>query len=74
LKGLGPKAAGILAGLGVTRFEQIAAWNDADIAAIDAQMGAFAGRITRDRWVDQAKLLASGDTAAFEAEFGALGR
>jgi len=73
LKGLGPKAASILADLGVTRFEQIASWNAADVAAIDAQMGAFKGRITRDRWIDQAKLLAKGDTAAFEAEFGALG-
>ena len=73
LKGLGPKAASILHDLGVTRFEQIASWNEADIAAIDAQMGAFKGRIGRDRWVDQARLLAKGDTAAFEAEFGALG-
>jgi len=73
LKGLGPKAASLLNDLGVTRFEQIALWNDADIAAIDAQMGAFKGRIGRDRWVDQARLLAKGDTAAFEAEFGALG-
>ena len=74
LKGLGPKAASLLADLGVTRFEQIASWNEADIAAIDAKMGAFKGRITRDRWVEQARLLAKGDTAAFEAEFGALGR
>lgn len=73
LKGLGPKAASILNDLGVTRFEQIASWNEADVAAIDARMGAFKGRITRDRWVDQAKLLARGDTATFEAEFGALG-
>ena len=73
LKGLGPKAASLLNDLGVTRFEQIASWNEADIAAIDARMGAFKGRIGRDRWVDQAKLLAKGDTTAFEAEFGALG-
>ena len=73
LKGLGPKAASLLNDLGVTRFEQIASWNEADVAAIDAQMGAFKGRIGRDRWVDQARLLAKGDTAAFEAEFGALG-
>jgi len=73
LKGLGPKAASILNDLGVTRFEQIASWNEADVAAIDARMGAFKGRITRDRWVEQAKLLARGDTAKFEAEFGALG-
>jgi predicted flap endonuclease-1-like 5' DNA nuclease len=73
LKGLGPKAASILADLGVTRFEQIASWNAADVAAIDAQMGAFKGRITRDRWIDQAKLLAKGDTEGFETEFGKLG-
>jgi predicted flap endonuclease-1-like 5' DNA nuclease len=73
LKGLGPKAAALLNELGVTRFAQIASWNEADIAAIDAQMGAFKGRIGRDRWVDQAKLLARGDTAGFEAEFGKLG-
>lgn len=73
LKGLGPKAASRLAELGVTRFDQIAAWDDGDIAAIDGQMGAFKGRIVRDRWVEQAQLLAAGDSAAFEAEFGKLG-
>jgi predicted flap endonuclease-1-like 5' DNA nuclease len=73
LKGLGPKAASILDGLGVTRFDQIASWNEADIAAIDGQMGAFKGRIVRDRWVRQAQLLAAGDVETFEAEFGKLG-
>lgn len=73
LKGLGPKAATLLHDLGVTRFEQIATWNDADVAAIDGRMGAFQGRIVRDRWVEQAKLLATGDTETFEAEFGKLG-
>ena len=73
LKGLGPKAASLLNDLGVTRFDQIAAWNEADIAAIDARMGAFKGRISRDRWVEQARLLAKGDTETFEAEFGKLG-
>jgi predicted flap endonuclease-1-like 5' DNA nuclease len=73
LKGLGPKAASILNDLGVTRFDQIASWNAADVAAIDAQMGAFQGRIERDRWVPQAKLLAAGDIETFEAEYGKLG-
>lgn len=73
LKGLGPKAESRLHQLGVTRFVQIAAWTPADVEAIDAQMGAFKGRITRDKWVEQARLLAAGDTAAFEAQFGKLG-
>ena len=72
IKGLGPKLKTRLAELGVTRFAQIAAWQEADIAAIDAQLGAFAGRPTRDNWVEQARLLAAGDTGAYEARFGKL--
>ena len=70
IKGLGPKLRARLAELGVTRFEQIAGWSDADLAAIDAQLGAFAGRPAKDNWVEQARLLASGDLAAYEAKFG----
>ena len=73
LKGLGPKAAAQLHALGVTSFAQIAAWNAGDVAAIDAQMGAFKGRIVRDRWVEQAQLLAAGDRDAFETQYGKLG-
>lgn len=73
LKGVGPKMVGLLGGLGVTRFEQIAAWTDDDIAAIDPQLGAFQGRIARDNIVDQAGYLARGDKAGFEAKYGALG-
>jgi predicted flap endonuclease-1-like 5' DNA nuclease len=72
IKGLGPKLNRLLAELGVTRFDQIAAWTDADIAAIDAKLGAFAGRPTRDAWVEQAQLLAGGDVAGYEAKFGKL--
>jgi predicted flap endonuclease-1-like 5' DNA nuclease len=71
IKGLGPKLAATLASLGVTRFEQIAAWSDADIERIDAQLGRFQGRIARDNWVEQARLLAAGDREGFEARFGA---
>lgn len=72
IKGVGPKLVALLASLGVTRYAQIAAWEEADIDRIDAQLGAFAGRIRRDSWVEQAKLLAGGDTAGFEAKFGKL--
>lgn len=72
IKGLGPKLKARLAELGVTTFAQIAAWEAPDLAAIDAQLGAFAGRPARDNWVEQAKLLASGDTGAYEAKFGKL--
>lgn len=73
LKGVGPKLAALLSGLGITRFQQIADWTDTDIAAIDAQLGNFQGRIARDNLVDQASYLARGDKAGFEAKYGALG-
>ncbi len=72
LKGVGPKLVALLHGLGVTRFAQIAEWREADIDRIDAQLGPFQGRIRRDNWVDQARLLANGDTSAYEATFGKL--
>ena len=73
LKGVGPKMVALLGGLGVTSFQQIANWTDADVAAIDPQLGAFQGRIVRDNIVDQASYLARGDKAGFEAKYGALG-
>lgn len=73
LKGVGPKLGALLNGLGITRFQQIADWTDADVARIDAQLGAFQGRIARDNLIDQASYLARGDKAGFEAKYGALG-
>jgi predicted flap endonuclease-1-like 5' DNA nuclease len=70
IKGLGPKLAVLLGELGVTTFAQIAAWSAADIARIDAKLGRFAGRIERDQWVEQARLLAAGDESGFTARFG----
>lgn len=72
IKGLGPKLKARLAELGVVSFAQIAAWTEADIVAIDAQLGTFAGRSTRDQWVAQAQFLAAGDVAGYEAKFGKL--
>ena len=72
LKGLGPKVAARLAELDITDARQLAALDDAGAAALDAQLGSFAGRMARDRWIDQARLLASGDRAGYEATFGKL--
>lgn len=71
IKGVGPKLVVMLDEQGVTSFAQIAAWTEEDIARVDATLGRFAGRIERDQWVEQAKLLAAGDDAGFEAKFGA---
>jgi predicted flap endonuclease-1-like 5' DNA nuclease len=72
IKGLGPKIADQLAALGVTTFAQIAAWDEAEIDRVDAELGRFQGRIRRDDWPGQAKLLAAGDTQAYEKAFGKL--
>jgi len=72
IKGLGPKLVEQLRALGVTSFAQIAAWDDTEIDRIDAQLGRFQGRIRRDDWPAQARLLAAGDTSGYEAKFGKL--
>lgn len=72
LKGVGPKLAARLHQLGVTGFDDIAGWDDATIDRIDGQLGQFSGRIRRDKWVEQARLLAAGDTLGFENKFGKL--
>lgn len=73
IKGLGPKIAALLNELGVTSYAQIAAWSAEDAAAIDAKLGRFSGRISRDQWIAQAQLLAAGDEAGFAKKFGQNG-
>lgn len=73
IKGLGPKAKTVLAGLGVHRFAQLAALDPAQAAELDGRLGAFKGRLARDRWVEQARYLEQDDVAGFEKEFGKLG-
>lgn len=73
LKGVGPKLNTLLISLGVTRFDQVAAWSASEIAEVDGNLGSFKGRIARDNWTDQAGFLARGDKAGFEGKYGALG-
>ncbi|MEM7664856.1 MAG: hypothetical protein AAF250_03290 [Pseudomonadota bacterium] len=73
IKGLGPKLSTMLGEQGITSFAQIAAWTDADVERVDAMLGRFKGRITRDNWIEQAKLLAAGDQSGFAAKFGQNG-
>ena len=72
LKGVGPKLAAMLNAMGLTRFEQIASLSPGQVEAIDADLGAFRGRMTRDRIVEQAHYLARGDLDGYRATFGAL--
>ncbi len=72
IKGVGPKLQALLPTLGLSTYAQIAALGEADLDALDAKLGNFAGRPRRDNWVAQAKFLAAGDTAGFEGQFGKL--
>ena len=72
IKGVGPKFADALQGLGFYRFEQIAHLTPTEIERLDPQLGAFRGRLTRDRIIEQADYLARNDTDGFEQRFGKL--
>jgi predicted flap endonuclease-1-like 5' DNA nuclease len=72
LKGVGPKFADALHALGFERFEQLAALSPTEVERLDEHLGAFRGRLTRDRIVEQADYLARGDSDGFEQRFGKL--
>ena len=72
LKGVGPRFAEALQGLGFQRFEQIAHLTPTEIERLDNQLGAFRGRIARDKVVEQADYLARNDIDGFEQKFGKL--
>ncbi|HEX8379744.1 MAG TPA: hypothetical protein VF619_04230 [Allosphingosinicella sp.] len=73
LKGVGPKLAAQLNEFGITRFDQLAGLTENEVAMLDKRMGAFEGRISRDRLVEQARYLERDDKDGFEAKFGKLG-
>ncbi|WP_270729686.1 NADH-quinone oxidoreductase subunit E [Shimia sp. Alg240-R146] len=64
LKGVGPALEKKLHANGVKTFAQIAAWVAEDITDMDDKLS-FKGRIERDNWVQQAKLLAEGGDTEF---------
>lgn len=65
IKGVGPKMETMLHGMGFYHFDQIAGWTAAELAWVDENLTGFKGRASRDGWVDQAKILASGGETAF---------
>src|SRR3984957_4424198 len=59
IKGIGPKNEKISNALGIYHFRQIANWTPEEAIWVSHHM-AFPGRIEREHWIPQAKLLASG--------------
>ena len=72
LIGIGPVNEKLLKAQGVTSFAQIASWTAADIKRIEDVMN-FDGRIARERWIEQAKLLAAGNEKEFAKQFPTAG-
>ncbi|MEM7426574.1 MAG: NADH-quinone oxidoreductase subunit NuoE [Pseudomonadota bacterium] len=69
ISGVGPKLEGVLNGLGIFLFSQIAAWSGEEIDWVDDHLK-FKGRINRDDWVKQADALARGGVDEYVRVFG----
>jgi len=69
ISGVGPKIEGILHGLGIYTYAQVAGWQENERNWVDAYLN-FKGRIDRDDWVRQAKALADGGEAEYIRVFG----
>ncbi len=64
IKGVGVKLNKVLNELGVFHFYQIASWKEKEVAWVNNYL-AFSGRIQRDEWIKQAKLLKEGKETDF---------
>lgn len=73
ISGVGPKNEKILHTLGFFHFDQIAAWGAGEVAWVDDHLK-FNGRIGREKWVEQAGLLAAGEQEEFRRLYGAGGK
>ena len=65
IKGVGPALERLLNDMGVWHYDQIAGWTAAELAWVDDNLVRFKGRASRDDWVAQAKILASGGETEF---------
>jgi predicted flap endonuclease-1-like 5' DNA nuclease len=64
IRGIGVLIEKRLNALGITSYEQVANWTKTDIDIISSQLD-FRGRIERENWIEQARILASGGQTEF---------
>lgn len=64
IRGIGVKIDEALKDVGIFHFDQIANWSEANIDWIENNV-AFPGRVKREQWVAQARILASGKSTGF---------
>ena len=73
ISGIGPKYERTLHNLGFYHFDQIAMWTNQHVGWVDDHLK-FNGRIQREEWVVQARLLAEGKEEEFFAKYGTGGQ
>lgn len=73
ISGVGPKIEVKLHELGIFHFDQIAGWSEEQEQWVDNYLK-FKGRIGRDEWVKQARLLAQGKDEEFTGRYGTGGK
>ncbi len=64
IQGIDDSVRAMLQGRGVTRYAQIADWTPQDVADVDNALG-MTGRVSRENWQEQAKMLAAGKETAY---------
>lgn len=68
IKGVGPQLEGLLNSLGVYYFKQIGDWTRDHVAWVDQRLQ-FPGRIDREDWIAQARILQTGEETEFAKRY-----
>lgn len=70
ISGIGPKLEKTLHDLGFFHYDQIAAWTPLEVTWINQHLR-FRGRVEREQWIEQARLLAAGEEERFAQVYAA---
>ncbi len=65
IEGIGPAMERLCHELGFYHFDQIAGWTAEEVAWVDQNLKGFKGRVTRDKWVAQARIIVTEGLEAF---------
>jgi predicted flap endonuclease-1-like 5' DNA nuclease len=68
IRGIGVLLEKKLNAMGISTYEQIANWTADDVGAVNNKLE-FKGRIERENWIEQARILASGGQTDFSRRF-----
>jgi predicted flap endonuclease-1-like 5' DNA nuclease len=68
IRGVGLLIERKLNAMGISTYEQVANWTADDVGTVNAKLE-FKGRIERENWIEQARILASGGHTDFSRRF-----